>query len=51
MIHAGERLTFGLETLEENLVRDAGSNELQRYEPAQRSGLFRKPHLPHAAFT
>lgn len=50
MIHARERLAFGFEALEENVVRNTGANELQRYETAQGSSLFREPQLSHAAF-
>jgi hypothetical protein len=50
MIHDGEGLALGKESLNDILLEKAGADELERYFTLQRRFLLGKPNLSHAAF-
>ena len=50
MIHDGQRLALGLESLHDRLVVHPGLDQLERDLPSHRRGLFGQPDLSHSAF-
>jgi hypothetical protein len=48
MVHDRQRLAFGEKALDQNVVVESGTDELES-QPLQRSGLLGEPNLPHPA--